>query len=48
MPVIKMGKRNKDGINPFLQDPIDLYAFKGNVLGAILKVYFSMIHADIK
>ena len=48
MPVTKMEKKNKDGINTFLQDPIDLYAFKGNILGAILKVYFSMIHADIK
>ena len=45
---LKWKKKNKDGINTFLQDPIDLYAFKGNILGAILKVYFSMIHADIK
>ena len=44
MPVNKMGKRNKDGINTFLQDPIDLYAFNGNVLVAMLKVYSSMIH----
>lgn len=48
MPVTKMGKRNKGGINTFLQDSIDLYAFKGNVLGTILKVYSSMIHTDIK
>lgn len=44
MAVNKMGKRNKDGINTFLQDPIDLYALNGNVLGAILKVYSSIVH----
>ena len=39
MPVTTMGRRNENGINTFLQDPIDLFAFKGNILSAIVKVY---------
>lgn len=35
-----MGRRNKDEMNTFLQDPMELlFAFKGNILSAILKVY---------
>lgn len=34
-----MGVRNKDEINTVLQGPTNLFAFKSNILSAILKVY---------
>lgn len=40
VPGTTVGRRNKDEINTFLQDPTDLLcALKGNILNTIIKVY---------
>ena len=37
MPGTTVGKRNKDEINTFLQSPMDLFAFEGNILSTYIE-----------